>query len=108
MPTPEHVQADRTLKATKATRDAVDANADLAWLMSDKRGRRFMWRLLGGLGIYQQSYTPGDTHASAFREGQRSVGLLLIDRLHQACADRMSEMQKEVKANVRPDSTAGR
>lgn len=99
MPSPEPVQAKRTQDADQAKRDVAEANADLAWLMSDKRGRRFMWRLLGGLGIYQQTYVPGDTHASAFREGQRSVGLQLIGRLHQACADRVSEMQKEVNAH---------
>lgn len=102
---PEPVQARREQDAEQAKRDAIEANADLAWLMSDKRGRRFMWRLLGGLGVYRQSFDPSSTHNTAFLEGQRSVGLLLIDRLHQACADRVSEMQKEVKAHVRPDST---
>jgi len=108
MPTPEPVETSRAQNADQAKRDAIEAASDLAWLMSDKRGRRFMWRLLGELRIYQQSHTPGDTHATAFREGQRSVGLMLTGQLAAACADRMSEMQKEIQSHVRPDSSTSR
>ncbi|KPV08895.1 hypothetical protein APR50_10515 [Variovorax paradoxus] len=72
---------------------------DLNWLMSDKRGRRVIHGLLGECGIYRQSYTPGDTHATSFLEGVRSVGLKLMGRISEHCPGRMSEMFKEVKAN---------
>lgn len=51
---------------------------DLAWLMSSKRGRRVMWRLLTNAGVYRLSYTQGDAGATAFNEGQRNQGLRLL------------------------------
>jgi len=104
MPTPEPVETKRTQEVNRAKREAQEAASDLAWLMSDKRGRRFMWRLLAETGIYRQSHVPGDTHATAFGEGVRKVGLTLTSQLLQACPDRMSEMQKEIQNHVRPDT----
>lgn len=106
MPTPDQVEINRQQKAEEAQRERELADSDLAWLMSDKRGRRVMWRLLGEAGIYRQSHTPNDTHATAFNEGRRGVGLSVMAQLLRACPDRMSEMQKEVQAHVRPDPSS--
>lgn len=32
--------------------------ADFRWLMSDPRGRRFMWRLMGHCKVFQPHSTP--------------------------------------------------
>lgn len=85
-----------------AKTDAID---DLLWLMSDKRGRRIVWRLLSEAGIYQLTFT-GDALTSAFKEGQRNQGLKLVAQITQHCPDRFSEMQKEARANERRQAKA--
>lgn len=108
MPTPDQVEKTRQQKAEEAQRERELADSDLAWLMSDKRGRRFMWRLLADAGLTTLSYVPQDAYQTAFREGQRNIAIALSARLHRACPDRMSEMQKEVQAHVRPDPSSAR
>lgn len=70
---------------------------DLTWLMNDKRGRRFMWRLLNRAHIYESSFT-GNSH-TFFNEGERNIGLRYLAEIHANCAasylDMMSEAQKE-------------
>lgn len=92
--------AEKARKAQLAAQTEID---DLLWLMSDKRGRRFVWRLLGESGIYRPSYLPGvtDAMATAYSEGQRNGGLNLLTRVTQHCPERFSEMQKEAQANAR-------
>lgn len=52
--------------------------SDLAWLMSSKRGRRVVWRLLKNAGVYRLSYSPGDALGTAFNEGNRNQGQRLL------------------------------
>lgn len=97
--------AQREQKADQAKRDEQAEIDELLWLMSDKRGRRWMWRRLGECGVYRLSYTIGGVHADlAFSEGRRSVGLNLLAQLMQHCPDRFNEMQKEAKQNERRPS----
>lgn len=83
-------QAD--LEEEKARRQEVE---DLKWLMSDKRGRRVMWRLLETAGVYRSSFT-GNSE-TFFREGQRNVGLKLLAEIHEHCPDAFVMMLKEHK-----------
>lgn len=99
MPAAGHDSAEREERNRKAQLSRDQVADDLTWLMSDKRGRRFIHGLLGDCGIYRQSHVPGDTHGTAFLEGVRSIGLALVARISKHCPDRMSEMFKEVKAN---------
>ncbi|HSV48355.1 MAG TPA: endopeptidase [Ramlibacter sp.] len=99
MPEPEH--AARAEKAVKAQLERQTEIDDLSWLMSDKRGRRFMWRLLQRTGIYQLSFVPGDSNVTAFREGNRNQGLQLLSEVMQHCPSRFSEMQKEAPKHER-------
>ena len=55
--------------------------ADFKWLMSDHRGRRFMWRTLGHCRLFQGSIGPTDANTN-FNEGQRNVGLLLLSQVN--------------------------
>lgn len=97
-----HDSTERDEKAIKAQLDAKTEADDLTWLMSDTRGRRFMWRLLSGCGLYAPSYVPGsDAMATAFNEGNRNTGLKLIGQVMQHCPDRFSEMQKEARRHER-------
>lgn len=51
---------------------------DLAWLMQEKAGRRFVWRLLSEAGVFQSSYSESATE-TAYREGRRASGLKLLN-----------------------------
>ena len=73
-----------------------DQDEDLRWLVNDKRGRRIMWRLLSEAGVYRQSYL-GSTEEMVFREGQRSIGLLLLDDINRLAPERYHAMVKERK-----------
>lgn len=67
--------------------------ADFAWLMSDKRGRRFMWRMLDFTGIYRSSFT--GNNETFFKEGARNVGLKLISDIHEFTPDAYTTMLEE-------------
>ncbi len=70
---------------------------DLAWLMNQREGRRFMWRLLQSCHLYESSFT--GTSATFFREGERNVGLQVLADITRICPDhharRAGETQKE-------------
>lgn len=63
---------------------------DLRWLITDARGRRFLRRHLGSLGVFRSSYT-GEALSTAFREGERNAGLRLF---HQALRIAPAEVAK--------------
>ena len=94
--------AEKALKAQLSAQTEID---DLCWLMSDKRGRRFVWRQLAEAGVYRQSFT-GEPLTTSFNEGQRSTGLRLMAAIHQHCPERFSEMQKEARTNERRNANA--
>lgn len=102
MPGVEPNREQRELKADEAKRERQAEVDELLWLMSDQRGRRFIWRRLGEAGIYSNSYTPGgDLGTTAFLEGRRSVGLKLLHQITEHAPERFNEMQKEAKRNER-------
>lgn len=96
-----HDSQERAEAAVQAKLDAQAEVDELCWLMSDKRGRRFMWRSLSAAGIYRLSFVPGDAMATAFAEGRRSEGLRLVALITQHCPSRFSEMQQEARTNER-------
>jgi hypothetical protein len=86
----DRLREDRD-QAQKVERD--QEKADFAWLMSDKRGRRFMWRMLEVTGVYRSSFT-GNSE-TFFREGARNVGLKLIADIHEFSPDSYTTMLDE-------------
>jgi hypothetical protein len=75
----------------KVARDAE--LADLHWLMSDARGRRFMWGLLDKAGVFRSSFTGNST--TFFNEGQRNIGLMMISQIHEKCPELYTAMVNE-------------
>lgn len=67
--------------------------ADFKWLMSDKRGRRFMWRLLDMTGLYRCSFTGNST--TFFNEGQRNIGLQLMADINEQAPEAYPQMLAE-------------
>jgi hypothetical protein len=68
---------------------------DIKWLMSDKRGRRIMWRLLEATGLYRSSFAGNDTNSAMFREGERNVGLRHIALVHAHSPEKYALMTQE-------------
>lgn len=65
-------------------------------VMSSPAGREFVFEVLDHVcGLYSQSYAGADTHATAFAEGQRSVGLHLQQVLQRECPEEYSRMMVE-------------
>lgn len=63
-------------------------------VLSTVQGRRFVWGMLERCGVYSLSYT-GDPTRTAFNEGMRNVGLLLIALLNECGDEWYGVMQKE-------------
>lgn len=83
-------------KETAAARAERIAVEDLRAIMSARAGRRFMWELLSITHVYQTSFRPGaPVEDCVYREGERNIGLQLLDRLHRTAPDLYSVMVRE-------------
>ena len=89
--------ADRELR-DKLARE--NEEADVKWLMSNKRGRRVMWRLLEQSGVYRLSFN-SNSMTMAFNEGQRNFGNRTLALIHTHCSELYPVMLKEATQNVR-------
>lgn len=69
---------------------------DLKWLMSNKRGRRFVHRLLERAGVWRISFNTNALTMS-FNEGMRNEGLRLLSQITEHTPKRYTEMLKESK-----------
>ncbi len=74
--------------------------ADMKWLMSSKRGRRIMWRLLELSGPFRLSFDP-NAMKMAFNEGNRNLGNQLFNELMTLCPEMYPVMVKEQQNDQR-------
>lgn len=73
-----------------------DRDRDLAFIMSQPRGRRWMYELVFDVcHVSRLSHYPGDTHTTAFNEGARSVGERLQEELRSRHFDAFITMLEE-------------
>lgn len=61
-------------------------------VMNDASGARILRMILEESGIYRTTYVRGDQFDTAFREGQRNVGLWLLNKMGQADQARTAEI----------------
>jgi len=87
----ERDKADRELQDRL---DRENEEADIKWLMSSKRGRRTMWRLLDQAGVFRLSFNT-NALTMAFSEGNRNNGLRLLALIHSLCPELYPTMLKE-------------
>lgn len=87
----EREKHDREVRS-KLERDTEEA--DIRWLMSSKRGRRIVWRLLSQAGVFQPVFHP-TAMMMAFKEGHRNYGLQMLNAVTAFCPDLYATMQKE-------------
>ena len=79
--------------------DRQNEESDIKWLMSSKRGRRFVWRLLEQAGVFRSSFNT-NAMTMSFSEGNRNYGLQLLNLVHTLCPELYPTMIKE-QQNVR-------
>lgn len=77
---------------------------DFKWLMSSKRGRRIVWRLLEQAGVFRISFSQNSMQM-AFNEGGRNYGNKILNMVHTLCSDLYPTLVKE-NTHVRNDGTA--
>lgn len=65
--------------------------------LGNKDGREWMYELLSDCHIYHPSHVPGDPYSTAFREGERNIGLRILSDIP---ADVYALMQSEAKGRT--------
>ena len=55
--------------------------ADLLAVLDIPAGRRVLARLVRAAGVTGQAYAPGDALATAYNEGLRRMGLMIVDEV---------------------------
>lgn len=80
-------EADRTQRARQGE------EADWAWLMSSKRGRRVVWRWLERSGVFEAAMT-GSSY-TFYNEGKRSNGIALNTFVRDNCPSDYALMLEE-------------
>ena len=92
-------QQDRLARETEGS--------DVQWLMSSKRGRRIVWRLLDRAGVFRLSFNT-NAMTMAFAEGARNDGLRLLTLIHSLCPNLYPTMVKEANHGRNIDDDRGR
>ena len=100
--TPEERRALRRAEKAARAKEAQD-NSVIVSLMAGEAGREWMRDLLGVCAIFRTTFT-GDALKSAFNEGQRNIGLMLLAGIMRACPDAYVQMMKEQDNASRRDS----
>jgi hypothetical protein len=84
-------------QVNKAARDVRHdeklREADLADLLRYKAFRRYVWRWIRDCGVFKLSYT-GNAE-TYFKEGQRNIGLNMLEEIKKADPKVMVEMMLE-------------
>jgi hypothetical protein len=88
------VEALRKQRQDKAALETQQEIADVKWLMSNRRGRRMVWRQLEQAGVFRLTFNT-NAMQMAFNEGMRSAGNRLLGLVTKLCPDQYVEMLKE-------------
>lgn len=74
--------------------------ADFKWLMSNRRGRRIVWRLLEEAGVFRTTFTDNPMQ-TAFNEGMRKYGVAVLVQVHKLTPDLYPTMLTEQQEHAR-------
>lgn len=72
----------------------MSEDEDFKWLMSSKRGRRIVWRLLEQAGVFRISFSQNSMQM-AFNEGSRNYGNKILNLIHSLCPELYPAMLKD-------------
>lgn len=71
-------------EAREALAQKVAHDDAWAWVLHHANGRHVVAQLLRAAGPFETSHVPGDPLSTAFREGQRSIGLAIYHAIMTA------------------------
>lgn len=103
---PTDLRAQEREKADELARKRIaqaNEDDDFKWLMSSKRGRRIVWRLLEQAGVFRISFSQNSMQM-AFNEGGRNYGNKVLSMIHALCPELYPTLMKE-NALGRTDNT---
>lgn len=87
---------------------------DLGAVMDSPEGRRFVWRMLSEAGVFRPSFIAGAADVTAFNEGSRNFGLILLAEIMAELPESFLIMQREAvnheqynKRNAQSNSGSG-
>ena len=100
----ERTESDKKLR-DRLSRETEEG--DLKWLMSSKRGRRVVWRLLDQSGVFRLSFNT-NAMQMAFAEGNRNFGNRTLSLIHSHCPELYPQMVKEQKDDRIADDGSSR
>jgi hypothetical protein len=100
----ERAQAERQLRERIARENE---ESDIRWLMSSRRGRRMLWRLMDHAGVFRSVFSTNAT-AMAFAEGNRNYGLRILTMVTALCPEHYPAMMKEQSNDRDSDSSTER
>lgn len=91
---PEESKEDvRRLALVESTQQASDVRR----LMAEEWGRRLMWTWLEFGGAHRLTFTAGQPDQTAFNEGVRNFGLMLLASVMEHAPEQWLAMQQEAK-----------
>src|SRR6185369_17682745 len=77
-------------------RTRMDELNDLSkYVLNTRAGRKYIWNILVMCGVNQLSYHRGDTHETAFREGERNIGNRILADIMDCNAEIYAIMRTE-------------
>jgi hypothetical protein len=68
---------------------------DLSEMLSSRAGRNVVWRWLAECGVFRMSYDGENTHRTAFREGQRSIGNFVLADIEECDPEILTRLRAE-------------
>lgn len=84
----------------------IQHDADTRTVMGTPAGRRFMWRLLGGSGIYGRTFETDPMTVGKFL-GRREQGLDLLAELMTVCLPEYLLMETEARTQEKQEESNG-
>lgn len=97
---PLDIRGQERAKTDKDLRDKLareTEESDLKWLVSTKRGRRIVWRVLEQAGVFRMSFNT-NAMQMAFNEGNRNIGNRMLAVTNAVAPESFPLMMKEAKA----------
>lgn len=73
---------------------------DLQAVLKTVQGRRVLWRILQAAQPYRPAFVPADPYATAFRCGQQSIGLFVLEAIESAAPHAYVQMRGEYQSEV--------
>ncbi|MCC7304754.1 MAG: hypothetical protein IT558_00685 [Alphaproteobacteria bacterium] len=87
-------------------RQAIHEAEDFLWIMSDKRGRRFIWGVLERAGLFSQSFD-GTAEGTIFADGLKNEGRLIMGLIFAHCPGAFTQMilerEKDLESETQHD-----